>query len=68
MRFASWTTGTVPLDYELGSWWDGSHARQPSRILALVGDLKEHLFHSYHKVDVETEAQISEVTRPRSHK
>ena len=44
-----------------------SQARQPSAILGVVGDLKEHLFCSYHTVDAETEVQISEVTCPVSH-
>lgn len=35
--------------------------------LALVGDSKEHLFHSYHKMDVGSEPQTSEVTCWRSH-
>lgn len=41
--------------------------RKPSIIPALVGDSKEHLFHSYHKVNVGSAAQTSEVTRWRPH-
>lgn len=44
-----------------------SQARQPSTILGMVGDLKEHLLYSYHTVDADTEVQISEVTCPVSH-
>lgn len=51
----------------LGTARKWSWARQPSRIPASVGDSKQHLFHSHHKVGVESEAQISKVTCCRSH-
>lgn len=63
--FLPWTAGAVPLDHELGSCYHAELGQASFQNPNLVGCAKEHLFHSYHKVDAETEAQISEMTRPR---